>query len=782
MRHFLLAVFLLTCLPSFSESLSVIVPVNADPETLYASKELQEHLSKALKKEIKISKENTSLSGRKIYLGNTAFAKKSGIDSKKLKKEVSRIKVSGKDIIITGGKPRGVLYGVYEFLERFANITWLDAHNTVIPEIKKLSVPQKTDLTIKPSFEYRAIFSAQNYGRNQAAFERNIRFRTRMRENVFWQEKFTGKEREQWGISRIFGRPSPLNTLYFYIREWPEKGMEEGLSLVKGGKRARPKTIYGPGHVCFTSPKARQMFKKQMLAFIAQDRKEFPLDYPLLYNLSINDSADFYCICSGCAAAAKKYKAHSGAMLEFVNDIAQEVEKHYPDVTIQTSAYLFVLQAPVGIKPRKNVAVRYSFFGKTMKKLTHPGNADRLKHLQDWGKLGKLQIWNYWVNFGKYYPNAGIVNIDTISSNLKLFYKHNVNYVFSECEFPDNASFHPLRLYAGYQLKKNVHQKLDDILDRFFSGYYKKSASPMRKLYNYMNMRQLEHPDLLVNGPSELKYLDKEYFTFAEKCLAEAEALSKDDKKVLDNISRERVALDIARLARRDAWQEEKFLPSLKKVHARLAENWKNNIAYHFDDAYWVKGMYHNKNLFLKAALPPENGAKYPLPEKLKNRQCYEITYPDFTNLLEMYKFGLRSVDDPEACGKKAMALGKFPEKRYGALALVKDPHTLKFVCGIQSRDKKKCLVSLTPVIPQNEKYNLIRLGKVTLTKNCVFFAHPTWAMQLDLDRYYRTGTDNTFEVFVSFKFEGPAYVKGSKKPNKISVDRVLLVSEKQER
>ena len=139
MRNFLLAVFLLTCLSAFSENLSVIIPVNADPETLYASKELQEHLSKALKKEIKISKENTSLSGRKIYLGNTAFAKKSGIDSKKLKKEVSRIKVSVKDIIITGGKPRGVLYGAYEFLERFANITWLDAHNTVIPEIKKLS-------------------------------------------------------------------------------------------------------------------------------------------------------------------------------------------------------------------------------------------------------------------------------------------------------------------------------------------------------------------------------------------------------------------------------------------------------------------------------------------------------------------------------------------------------------------------------------------------------------------------------------------------------------------
>ena len=779
MKKFLTTVILLFGVSVFCGTLSVVIPEKADPETVYASRELQEHLEAALGKKVGVSSENQKVSGRKIYLGDTAFARKANVDSNSLQKEQSRIKAAGKDIIITGNRPRGVLYGVYEFLERFAKVSWLDPHNTIIPQLENITFAPGTDLVIKPSFEYRAIFSAQNYGRNAKAFEQHIRFRSRMRENVFWQENFTQEQREKWGISRVFGRPSPLNTLYFYIREWPEKGMEEGLSLVKGNRRARPKTIYGPGHVCFTNPKARQMFKKQMLNFIAQDRKEFPKSYPGIYNLSINDSAEFYCICPGCAAAAEKYKAHSGAMLEFVNDIAEEVEKHYPDVTIQTSAYLFVLKAPVGIKPRKNVAVRYSFFGKTMQPLTHPGNADRLKHLLDWGKLGKLQIWNYWVNFGKYYPNTGIVNIDTINSNLKLFYKHNVNYVFSECEFPDNASFHPLRLYAGYQLKKNVHQKLDDILDRFFSGYYKKSASPMRKLYNYMKTRQLEHPDLLVNTPAELGYLDREYFIFAEKCLKEAEALSKDDKKVLANISRERVALDIARLARRDAWKEEKYLPSLKKVHARLAENWKNSIAYHFDDAYWVKSIYHQKDLFLKSALPPESGAKYPLPEELKNRQCYEITFPGFTNLREMYKFGLRPADDPEACGRKAMILGKFPEKRYGSLALVKDPHTLGFICGIQSRDTKKCLAQIAPVIPQNEKYNLIRLGKVTLTKNCVFFAHRTWAMQLDLDRYYRAGGSNTFEVFVSFKFEGPAYVRNSTKPNKISVDRILLFSAK---
>ena len=777
MKKFLLTALLSFFLPVFSGDISVIIPVGADAETVFAAQELQMHLSAALKKKVVVAAENTGVSGKKIFLGDTLSARKAGISSASLKREESRIRTLKDDIIITGGKPRGVLYGAYEFLERFAGVCWLDPHNTVIPFCKELKVPAGTDLLIKPSFDNRAIFSIQNYGRNKKAFERNITFRTRMRENVFWQEKFTPEERAKWGISRVFGRPSPLNTLYYYIREWPEKGMEEGLSLVKGGKRARPKTIYGPGHVCFTNPKARQMFKKQILNFIRQDRKEFPADYPLLYNLSINDSGQFYCICSGCAAAAEKYKAHSGAMLEFVNDIAEEVEKHYPDITIQTSAYLFVLKAPTGIRPLRNVAVRYSFFGRTMKPLTHKANADRLKHLQDWSRLGKVQIWNYWVNFGKYYPNAGIVNIGTIDSNLKLFSKYNVNYVFSECEFPDTASFHPLRMYAGYQLKKNVDQKLSDILDRFFNGYYRKSAVPMRRLYSYMEQRQQEHPDLLVTAPISLDYLDKAYFIFAEKCLEEAERLSKDDKAVLDNISRERVALDIARLARRDNWKEEKNLPALKKVHARLARNWKANIAYWYDDAYWVKGIYHQKDLFLKTTLPPETGAKYPLPEELKNRLCYDITWQQFTNLREMYKFGLRLVDDPEACGKKAMSLAKFPEKRYGSLALVKDPHTLKFVCGVQSRYLKKQLLGLSPEIPQNEKYDLLRLGRITLTPNCVFFAHRTWAIQLDLDRYFRSGANNTFDIYVSIKFEGPAYVRNSVRENRISIDRVLLVS-----
>ncbi|MBQ9500774.1 MAG: DUF4838 domain-containing protein [Lentisphaeria bacterium] len=782
MKRFFLVLLAFAGLCAIAADMTIVIPGDASPETRNAAAELEEHLAAALGGQVAVMEEGGEVSGRKIYLGDTGFARRAGLDAARLDREEARIRRIGSDIVITGGKPRGVLYGAYEFLERFAGVVWIDPHTTVIPKLKTLSVPEGTDLRIKPSFAYRGIFSVQNFGRNRAAFERNIRFRSRMRENVFWQEKFTPEEKARWGVTAVFGRPSPLNTLYFYIRDWPAAGMEDALCLVKGGKRARPTSIYGPGHVCFTSPKARVMFKKQILAFIAQDRKEDPEGFPRIYNISINDSNLFYCICDDCARSAAKYKAQSGPMLEFVNDIAEEVEKHYPDVTIQTSAYLFTIKSPVGIRPRRNVAVRYSFSGKTMKPLTHDGNRNEFGHLKDWSALGNLQIWNYWVNFSKYYPNAGIVNIDTIAENLRIFRKYHVDYVFAECEFPDTASFHPLRMYMGYQLMKDVGQDKEVLLDRFFSGYFGKAAGPMRRLYDYMNRRQLEHPDLQITTPANLNFFDRDYFVFTERCLAEAERLAAGDAAVLASISRERVPLDIARLSLRDVWKTGNDLPDIKTVHARLSKNWKASIAYWFDDAGWVNGMYHLMNTFLKKMTPPETGAKYPLPAKLKDRRCYDITWPLFTNVSEMKKFGLRLVDDPESCCGKAVRLGRFPEKRYGSLALVKEPHKLKFVCGIQSRDKKKALLQSTPEIPQNEKYDLIYIGRMTLTPNCVFWAHRSWAIQQDLDRYYRTGAVNTFDVYVSFKFEGPAYVGGSGKEDSISIDRIVLVEAEAEK
>jgi hypothetical protein len=43
------------------------------------------------------------------------------------------ISVENGSLTIDGGRPRGVIYGVYELLDRFAGIRWVSADETIIP-------------------------------------------------------------------------------------------------------------------------------------------------------------------------------------------------------------------------------------------------------------------------------------------------------------------------------------------------------------------------------------------------------------------------------------------------------------------------------------------------------------------------------------------------------------------------------------------------------------------------------------------------------------------------
>ena len=82
---------------------TIIVPEKAEPSTMYAAEELQEFLEKSLKRSIKICRETESVSGRKIYVGNTLFARSSGVDTAKYGNEESLIKKNGGHLLICGG-------------------------------------------------------------------------------------------------------------------------------------------------------------------------------------------------------------------------------------------------------------------------------------------------------------------------------------------------------------------------------------------------------------------------------------------------------------------------------------------------------------------------------------------------------------------------------------------------------------------------------------------------------------------------------------------------------
>ena len=728
-----------------------------------AVRELAEHLKKISGTPVRCVKEGEKfVSSRPVYVGHTRFAA-SKIDLKNFGPEESLIQSSGKSLIITGGRPRGTLYGVYEFLERVGKVVWIDEKNTFIPVDPQLKW-DNLNIRTRPFFRYRGIYTIPTWCGNK---EERLRFLSRSRENIFWEFRLTPEERKRYGIAPVLGRPAPLNTMHYYSSLWPVKGMENAHSLNVNGKRDYSKSFAGPGQLCFSSLLARKKVTEQMAQFIEQDRKEFAELAPVIYNLSINDTHD-RCECKDCVAKAKKYNSYAGTVLEFVNAVADGIAKKYPEIKIQTSAYLFTEKTPSGIVPRKNVVVRLSPspWGskcQTMVPLNDPVNKKTLTDMKKWSRIAKIHVWNYWVLFGNFAgKNAGVTGIDAMTANLRIFKELGSDYVFSECEFPDTASFHALRIYLGYQLLKNPDQDKDALIDRYFKVSFGQAAPAMRKFYDYQQKRQASAAPKDYRDAALRPWIDKAYFDFAEKCLNEAEKAAEKDAAILGRIRQERVPVDIARVSVRS-------LKSDSAVEKRLKKNWKESI-----------NRYYGKNIpkpiqavydkLFKTLEKPEQGSKYPLPEALKKRVRYDITWQNFSSVSELSSFGLRLVDDKEAAGGKAMRLA-VPLR-----TAVKNFHKKALQIGIYSRSAKKALATVTLSVKSEEKYHFYKIAQVKLEPVTLLYIHSSWYIQQHLDRYFTAGENNVYEIWISLKAQGKAYCKNSVRENSLSVDRILLL------
>ena len=88
---------------------TILLPGAPENTERKAAEELAEHFSKMTGGSIAIGKEGEPFDGPAIYVGDTAFARKQGIDFSSFGKEEWLIRSSGKDLIVGGGKPRGTV-------------------------------------------------------------------------------------------------------------------------------------------------------------------------------------------------------------------------------------------------------------------------------------------------------------------------------------------------------------------------------------------------------------------------------------------------------------------------------------------------------------------------------------------------------------------------------------------------------------------------------------------------------------------------------------------------
>ena len=731
---------------------TVIHPEKMTLQEKTASEELKFFLEKSTGEKVTLKGEGKGIpSGKKIFLGNTAFARTKGYSTADFAPEEWCVRSSGKNnLILTGGSTRGVIYAVLEFLERELGILFADETYTHIPVRKSYQWKETLSYRGKPAFSVRGIYSYFT-GNNTP----RLRFMLRNRLNLFCDEAIQGPMKK-YNVGPVFGSPRFCHNYYNYTKDLPKEA-EDCFSLSQSGKRIRAVNPGGPGQICFSNPKTVRIFREKLHAYIEEDLKKYPLNPPTIYVIDPNDSP-LRCHCKGCTATAKKYKAYSGAMVEFLNKLAKSVAGKYPHVKLMSSAYMFAVTPPEGLKIEPNVIIRLAQLGTewgnvgirdTMRELFHPNNTKALQILRSWAEKAPLGIWDYWILYsGK--SNLPSLSVEAIARNAKLYKKLKITSIFAECEQANIASFHALRLYIGAKTMNDPEVDLQKEIRRFMDAYYAGSAKSMLAYYDLLHKTLYNSSNMAGNTPlSQREELTLDFFKKSNVLLDQAEKAAAGDPALLWRIRRERVSLDYGYLERFPYFHK-KDPAQREKVIVRFRNNFKGNCV----PSVLSKGGIAQQMKFLHNYLQGLS-VSVPLPAQFRKKQIIaDFTWPKLSRKSNSAKL----TDDPQAAGGKCIRITRKKNGTtvpLGAYALMAKKHL------IQRTNKN---------IKPDGKYHFYSTGPFVMQERSFIWTHWSWNIQADLTEFYdRSGLNNKVEAFVSVKITDD-------KEFPYSVDRIIVV------
>ena len=478
-----------------------------------------------------------------------------------MKPEEWRIQTSGESLLLTGGKPRGAIYAVCEFLETQVGVERLDPFTEFVPKQPTLTIPA-LDRRGQPAFPFRFVFTGWPYQNSAPQGVNGSRWRIWNKEHIY-----------AGPVNGDFPRavPDGVHTFGHFIsaKEFA-KEHPEYFSMDAAGKRMTDdmgnKQLWI--QLCVTNPDVRRITLEratQMLHDDEVDAKKTGRAPARMVVLSQNDNTSNLCLCPNCKAISDREGSESGALLDYVNHVARGLKSQFPDVVVQTEAYNFTLAPPKTIRPEPNVMIRYcDNYGLSdmTRPLTDPRNADRLALLDGWARSAQqLGIWDYWRTFEPHPPGlfAPSTNIRAMHRDIQLFRERNVKYVTIECEdfmgaglndspqSNDLQSFMPLRCWLGMKLLDDPSHELEPLLQTFCRGYYGAAAKQMRELLEVIEDGQSQ---ITANSSNMRRHVwleslcDATFFANAYRCLDAAALAAQDDVASLIHVRRERIIVD----------------------------------------------------------------------------------------------------------------------------------------------------------------------------------------------------------------------------------------------
>jgi len=491
---------------------SVILAHGASQSEQYAASELVSFIRQVANATLPIMTANASRhAGRNlIVVGKNSITSELGLDEEidSLGDEGFIIKNFGETIIIAGGRLRGTLYGVYEFLETYLGCRWYTPDVSNIPVRDKLDLPDEINIKKTPAFRIREAFDMGNFDGDWSARNKVNGHHHRLMSHHGGGVRYVGVH----SFERLV---SPDK----YFGEHPEYFSEIN------GTRLKERS-----QLCLTNPDVLNIAIESVRKTI-KDNPECSI-----ISVSQNDWGN-YCTCENCKKIDDEEESHMGTVLRFVNAVHDAITKEYPHISIDTLAYQYTRKRPKITKPRPGLLIRlctieccfaHPLAECHVDKTEMPSNFSQ--DIDEWSKVSRdIYVWDYTTDFANYL--MPFANLNVLKSNLEFFKDHGVIGLFEEGSPNTSLSYAgELRQYVLAKLMYDLN--LDDkiLTDEFYSGVFGSAAPYVKAYYEFWQEKSLacgEH--LFEDDPVTRIYFTRENLDFARALLDKAMILAAND-------------------------------------------------------------------------------------------------------------------------------------------------------------------------------------------------------------------------------------------------------------
>ena len=473
----------------------IVKPADATESESFAAEELASYIEKASGIQLEIVTETGSAKTISLVKDTTG----------ELGDEGFVIKTEGGKVTITGGKLRGCLYGVYEFLEQYIGWRFLTEEVEYLTTEGTVEIADGIEDKQVPTLEYRYSYWTP-YMRSQYAA-------AQQKQNVVTADaKYGGAYTFTGGMVHTLGQ------------------LANGAHSVTSQPCLSDETVYQ--NVLANVLKMLAANPNAKIISVSQDDNMNHCTCAECQKVALEEGVDVEVEKEDGTVETVREARQSAPLLRFVNRIADAVvDAGYTDVTIGTLAYTYSEAPPSITKARDNVMVQFCFYFNCFgHALNDPNcnetggqwnyyfdNATRAESVKGWGKICKtLYVWDYATNYDQYpiiFPNFHV-----LAPNMRFYVENNVKGVFAEGyeTAVTSLEFGDLRAYLTAKLMWDPYmteEEYDNHINEFLKGYYGSAWEDIREYFDFATETVIERGECLhsMGGYPERLFVMKEY-------------------------------------------------------------------------------------------------------------------------------------------------------------------------------------------------------------------------------------------------------------------------------